>query len=330
MKKEFMLAVFLFAVILGISLALTVTQSDPAEDSPAAFCPVDMQDVIASAQGDVYDMSGTDEDTYETPDFNYLVTYSVRGDEITDPQYLSVPDDLKDEQADTDLQTSAWRIFAEVIPAQDRAMVVQYRSFTDGYENILAAVDQTEGDLTQWVLDIDIADLQDPDSLLFTLIHEFAHILTLNASQVTPDREVYDNWNDPVLLIEKAAACPTYFTGTGCSHADSYIHAFYRRFWADIEPEWSVIDAMQYEDDLLAYYEALYQFYESHPGQFVDDYAVTHPAEDIAESFTYFVFSPRPSGVTLSEQKINFFYGYPELVRLREDILSGVCESVLK
>ncbi|HNO32524.1 MAG TPA: hypothetical protein PKI78_12115, partial [Anaerolineales bacterium] len=327
-KKEFLPAALLFAVILAVSLALTVNGADGAGEGKAAYCPVGMQAVIASAQGDVYDMSGAE--SYESPAFNYLVTYTVEGDDISDPQYDDVPGDLHDEQADAGLQLNAWRIFTDLIPAPERAMVAEYRPFTDGFENTLAAVDQTESDLTQWTLDIDIADQQDPASLLFTLIHEYAHILTLNDSQVTPDREVYENWDDPVLLKEKAAACPTYFTGTGCSHADSYINAFYLRFWADVEPEWSVIDEMQYADDLLPYYDALYRFYKTHPGRFIDDYAVTHPAEDIAESFTYFVFAPRPNGVTLKEQKINFFYGYPELVQLRGQILNGACESVLK
>jgi len=52
---------------------------------------------------------------------------------------------------------------------------------------------------------------------------------------------------------------------------------------------------------------------------------VTHPAEDIAESFTYFVFTPKPTGNSIKEQKIAFFYEYPELVKLRSDILNGAC-----
>jgi len=323
MKKEFLLAAALFTLILGASLVLVVSKAGGAGDPAPILCEAGMRNVIASAQGNVYDMGGAD--SYEAPDFNYLVAYAVQGSDLIDPQYAEVPADLKDEQGDAELQLSAWRIFTNLIPASERAIVAEYRPFTDGFENTLAAVDQTEADLTLWVLDIDLADLQNTDSLLFTLIHEYAHILTLNATQVIPDREVYENWNDPILLKEKAAACPTYFTGTGCSYADAYINVFYQRFWADIEPEWSDIDAMQYADDLLPYYAALFQFYKAHPGRFIDDYSVTHPAEDIAESFAYFIFYPRPDGVTLREQKINFFYGYPELVHLREEILNNAC-----
>jgi hypothetical protein len=87
------------------------------------------------------------------------------------------------------------------------------------------------------------------------------------------------------------------------------------------------VDALQYTGDLMAYYNALYQFYQAHSAEFVDDYAATHPTEDIAESFTYFVFSPKPAGASIKEQKIKFFYEYPELVQLREGILSGICSS---
>jgi hypothetical protein len=57
----------------------------------------------------------------------------------------------------------------------------------------------------------------------------------------------------------------------------------------------------------------------------VDDYATTHPTEDIAESFAYFVFSPEPTGDSIKDQKIAFFYEYPELVKLRQSILQGGC-----
>ena len=50
------------------------------------------------------------------------------------------------------------------------------------------------------------------------------------------------------------------------------------------------------------------------------DYAATDPSEDIAESFTYFVLWPRQGGGSVWEQKLDFFYGYPELVELRAGI----------
>ena len=290
-----------------------------------AFCAISTDQVFKSGLGDVYDYEGVT--GFSEPDFHYLASYTVEGNALKDPSLLNVPADLQDEQKDIALQNKAWGLFTALIPAQSRSMVTQFNVFTDGYSNTLAAVDQSSGAPSQWMLEVDIADLEDRNALIFTMIHEYAHLLTLNASQVTPDLELLNAPEDIELQKEKSAACPNYFTGTGCSHADSYIQFFYTRFWVDINDEWAQVDAMQYDsEDDVPYYNALYDFYLAHQDQFVGDYAVTHPTEDIAESFTHFVFSPRPSGNSIREQKLAFFYEFPELRQLREDILNGACK----
>lgn len=316
------LSVLVFFFLGGLFLGRR--SLSPLSAESYAACALFMDHVIESGQGDVYNFQGVTE--FEEPETHYLVTYSVDGNSLVDPALKAVPTNLRDEQDNSALQNEAWEIFTELIPAQDRRMVTQFNIFTDGYSNTLAAVDQSEQDLSDWVLEVDIADLEDKDALAFTMIHEYAHLLTLNDSQVSPDAETVNDPYNLELQKEKTAACPTYFTGTGCSHTDSYIQAFYNRFWADIYIEWEKVDALQYEtDDFIPYYNALYDFYLAHQDQFVGDYAVTHPAEDIAESFTHFVFSSRPVGNSIKEQKIAFFYEYPELIQLREEILKGAC-----
>jgi len=323
-KKEFTLSLFLLTVILALALA-AAKQFAPAAPNTEAACPVSMSAVIVSAQGSVYNMEGADS---AEPDFYYLVYYSAQGDSISSPAYESVPSAAQAAQQDSAAQQEAWQIFTDIIPAQNRQMVNQYAAFTDGYSNTLAAVEQDPQDITRWILGIDPADLEDKDALLFTLVHEYAHLLTLNAEQVIPDQALVEEWNNPQLLKEKAALCPNYFTGTGCSYPNSYVQTFYDRYWAgEIENEWKAIDALQYEKDLAPYYEALYQFYLAHSDEFLDDYSVTHPTEDIAEAFAYFVFTPKPTGNSVKEQKIAFFYDYPELVELRGAILNSICES---
>jgi hypothetical protein len=320
MKKENILAFILFIAILFLMLGLSASQF-PAEQTVEAACAATQIDIIAGAQGDVY--GGVD---FAEPDSYYLVTYVVQDDTLMQPKYEPVPEDLTGAQRDFARQHEAWHVFANLIPLENRQMVAQYNVFTDGFDNTLAAVDQISDDPTHWVLEIDIADLADKNLLTFTLIHEYAHILTLNATQMEPDQELVNDPYNPDLQIKKSAACPNYFTGMGCSHADAYINIFYKRFWTDINDEWEKTDALQYDtEDYTPYYKSLHQFYTAHQDQFVDDYAVTHPAEDIAESFTYFVFAPKPTGNSIKEQKIAFFYEYPELVRLRENILNRVC-----
>ncbi len=323
MQKHFALAATLLALITLALLGLTAWGAANRAAAPA--CSAQLTDILAAAQGEVYNMEGYEE--YEEPQLAYLVVYPAQGEELGEPVFEEdVPAALKDEQADAALQKEAWRLFADLVPAQRREMISAYRVFTDGEGNTLAAVEQDAEDPARWFLDVDAADIADRASLVSTLIHEYAHLLTLNDSQVTPDAEVLKNWNDPDLLQEKAAACPRYFTDTGCSRPNSYMQAFYERFWREAADEWAQTNAMQYEtEDLTPYYKALYQFYLERADQFVDDYAVAHPTEDIAESFMYFILSPKPTGNSIREQKIKFFYEYPELRELRESILNGIC-----
>lgn len=327
MNKTMTFLVILLVVSVTVVFGYWIGTRTPrpmSDTSSDAVCAVSPTAVIASAQGDVY---GGEETVTVSPDSHYLVYYEVSGNDIVSPEYVSsISSDLLDEQKDAVRQDQAWQIFTHLIPPEDRQMVVRFNIFTDGFENTLAAVDQQADDPSKWMLEFDIADLEDKDALLFTMIHEYAHLLTLNATQVIPDQAIVDDPLNYDLQLEKAAACSNYFTGTGCSYADSYINAFYDRFWLDIAPEWEPINALYFDNERqLEYYSLLHEFYLSHPGQFVDDYSVTHPTEDIAESFAYFVFSPKPTGNSIKEQKIAFFYGYPELVELREYILNGAC-----
>ena len=313
--------------LLGIGLAVGYTTgrrfTTHFTDTALPTCPDVLADIIQSAKGNVYEI---EDPNYVEPESYDLVTYSVIGNEITSPFYASsLPADVLDEQRDLTSQKEAWRVFTSIIPSENRRMVTEYLVFTDGNDNTLAAVDQTADDLTHWILEVDIADLSNRDALLFTLIHEYAHLLTLNDSQVDIDEDVFHDPANSSLLEDKAAACPYYFTGGGCSHSNSYIHRFYQRFWVSIDPEWKKIDALQYADDLSPYYDGLFNFYLKHQDQFVDDYATTHPAEDIAETFAYFIFSPKPRQESIANEKILFFYEFPELVNLRRQIVNQVC-----
>ena len=117
----------------------------------------------------------------------------------------------------------------------------------------------------------------------------------------------------PVMFI-----CPD----EGCSRDNSYLNQFVNEFWPDdLYNEW---DEIQYEEDDDTYYDMLDAFYVKYQNQFVTDYAATNPEEDIAESWTYFVLQPKPDGNTIAEQKVLFFYDFPELVELRNEIASRV------
>jgi hypothetical protein len=306
-----------------------ITQIPAAEiptetPSEIASCPVITHKIIEVnstilEQGDseTMDFGGRDEDNT-----TYLVTYLVSGDKINDPYYEDIPADLKDEQDDTAAHQKLWDYFAALIPLENRRDLAEFSVMTDGPDNVLAAVAQTYTDPTLWELEVDIADSQDYYYLSYTLVHEFAHLLTLGPDQVLPSEAIFNNPENNDIYLNEVSACSNFFPGEGCANSGSYINQYYNQFWAGIYEEWNAIN-LEEDDDI--YYQRLDDFYYKYQDQFLTDYAATHPAEDIAEAFSFFVFSEMPAGDTIAGQKILFFYNYPELVDLRAHILSNLC-----
>lgn len=290
-----------------------------------AACPVITNQII-EANTPVDLSNDTARDFNNAPDeedeTTYIVTYLVSGDEIGDPYYENIPADLQDEQDDAAAHQGLWNYFTALIPLEYRPTIAEFSIMTDGEENVLAAVAQTYDDPNLWALEVDIADTDDYYYLTFTLIHEFAHLFTLAPDQVAPSLPIFNNPDDNDIYLDEVSACSTFFPGEGCSNPDSYINAFYEEFWTDIYDEWNEINLIEDEGK---YYDALDEFYARYEDQFLTDYSVTHPAEDIAEAFGFFIFAEQPGGDTIAEQKILFFYQYPELVELRGEILANTC-----
>lgn len=284
----------------------------------AMSCPAITNEIIDLA---VYGSEG-DEDLLDEE--LVLVSYTVDGDEILDPAYEDVPDDFLEQQEDTELHQQLWDYYIVLIPAEQRGIIAEYAITTDGTGGTLASVAQTTYDPNLWMLNIDIADTANYYELTSTLVHEFAHVLTLGPDQVVPSLAVFNNPEDNDIYLQELSACPNYFPGEGCANADSYIDDFYFQFWEELRDEW---DPINLEEDEDARTELLDEFYSRYEDRFVTSYAATNPEEDIAESFTFFVFSSQPVGDTIAEEKILFFYNYPELVEFRAMILNNMCTS---
>jgi hypothetical protein len=282
-----------------------------------ASCPQLLSDIMDAAS----DYRGSNKKADKQ---RFLVMYRVNGDRISNPIYESVPTNLKDEQQDRTRHEALWNYFAAIIPAEQRNFVSGFSIFTDGKGHILAAVTQDYRDPKQWDLDMDIADSSDSYNLTFTLIHEFGHLLTLNAKQVTPSRPIFNHPDDPRIVQQEVDACSQYFPGEGCSTPSSYINVFYDRFWTRIYEEWKQIDEKK-EQDEDKYYRLLDKFYDKYKDRFVTDYAATSPEEDMAETWAFFILAPKPQGGSIADQKVLFYYRYPELVDLRGQILNRLC-----
>ena len=161
------------------------------------------------------------------------------------------------------------------------------------------------------------------------MIHENAHILSLGSSQSDNDDPysstgIDDLYEEPYtelieIVQEKEDACaPNYYTDvSGCMKNNSYMNKFFQEFWVDIYPsfkwfyEFDDYDKFEDHNDL---------FYQKYKTQFVTWYAATNPDEDFAESFTIFVLKEKPTKSTIADQKILFFYDFPELVEMRDFI----------
>ncbi|MDP1716398.1 MAG: hypothetical protein Q8L41_16805 [Anaerolineales bacterium] len=293
------------------------TEEPVLKEAPS--CPVITDQILALAvSGD----NDVEENLLESE--ITLVTYSLSGDELIDPFYEEVPSDLQDEQNDEQTHRQVWDYFRAVVPASERERIGEYSIITDGQGGTLAAVSQTQSDPNLWALQVDIADTGNYYELTYTLLHEFGHLITLGSDQVPPSLAVFNNPDDDNIYFEEASACPDYFPGEGCANPHSYINDFYNQFWTDIHEEWNEINL---EEDSDNYYEKLDEFYYKYEDQFVASYAATSPEEDIAEAFAFFIFSHEPAGDTVVEQKVLFFYHYPELVELRANLLGNLCIS---
>ena len=206
------------------------------------------------------------------------------------------------------LHKQLWERVQKIVPKEYMNMIVAFDLSSDGFGGMAASVVNVDDEATQWIFNYDPADVigdngkYDQDLIDETMVHEFGHILTLNHTQ---------------LMKERNEKSTTYTTDEGTMKKESYLNSFYQKFWKDIVQDYRLKDEEyeSYDVDKL---------YDAESDQFVTDYAATNPAEDIAESFAFFITKDKPSNNKGSNAKINFFYEYPELVKMRDEIRSNI------
>lgn len=131
-------------------------------------------------------------------------------------------------------------------------------------------------------------------------VHEFSHIISYEEIAHRPKKN--------------HSSCHAFFDEFGCPPANSYLLDFIDEFWSEDD-----LDTLLKTGDP----ERVWTSQEIR-NDFVTDYAATHPAEDFAESFTFFVFEERVEEDTLSIEKTNYFYQFPALVELRKEIRNNL------
>lgn len=199
-----------------------------------------------------------------------IAAYAVAGDRL----------DLEPENGDEQYYAWLWERFAWIIPSEWREMIASFEVYD--HADVMAYVVQNEDDYEKWTYAANQVQATYETERVMTDIHEFGHLLSLNAGQVDPYAEADD--------------CDTYMLDEGCPAEDAYIYRFYEQFWEQGE--------------------------DSDDSHYVTEYAMSSVYEDFAESWSYFVMTPRPAGDSVAERKVAFFYDYEELVNLKASILA--------
>jgi hypothetical protein len=248
-----------------------------------------------------------------------LVYYDIKDGQLGDPEFLHVPDTFKAFQQDTAAHRVLWDYASSLLPSSQKKWIDQFVIFSSSsYSGWVAPAGANQDDRSRWTLGMELNYAQNPIDVTYTLVHEYGHLITLNTDQI-PASDFYYGW------YQNTAVCKQFLSPDGCSTPDSYVNRFYDLFWKDIFEEWQVdVDrpVVNSSEEIRVLVE---KFYDKHPELFVRDYAATNLYEDMAESFMLFVLSPRPSGDSIVDQKIRFFYDYPELVSVRQQMIQGIC-----
>ena len=199
------------------------------------------------------------------------------------------------EPAATGVAADVWNQFVRMVGADVAGgSIIQYRAGDAPRSDLLAYVYQ-DLDPQYWTLAVNLSTADDPQLMIATLIHEYAHVFSF-------DDDDFDR---------KATSCATLDLFEGCAAPDSYLYEFYDRFWSGYT---DAVDVENLDPD------AAWEFYLDNEDDFVSDYAATNLGEDFAESFMTFVIEESFEGPGVAAQKLRFFEKYPELVDLREHI----------
>ena len=118
--------------------AAPFVENEPKSDMPSGylpttevhFCPA-VTDRILDVATQFYEEDVGDENGEEPPQL-YLVTYSVSGDQISDPYFEDVSTDLAGFQEDETSHQGIWDTFITLIPLGERSSLAEYSIVTDG------------------------------------------------------------------------------------------------------------------------------------------------------------------------------------------------------
>ncbi|NKX09820.1 recombinase family protein [Bacillus cereus] len=272
----------------------------------------------------------------EDDNYFFLASYYIDGDEIVDPYFEKIErkrlnkvfaedkeakEEVLQQRQDRGYHEDLWDMYRTLIPAKYRGNITEFDLITDGYDGVVAHVMPSMENPKDWTLSLDTLDSAvNIDEVMKTLIHETAHVLTLGHKQIPVDENYVKAFEEDKDISTYRNKCGNLFLQEGCAKGKSYINQFYNSFWKPIEQEWTEKKVEESEETQI-------EFFKEKQDEFVSQYGTTNVAEDIADTFTAFILQDSKKvkeGTELKYKKIAFFYQFPELVKMRAEVLSGL------
>lgn len=239
-----------------------------------------------------------------------ITLYQIENKTLTNPYNYNVTGELYTAQQDTSKHQEIWELVLKSVPEEYLARINQFEIFwgETSLQNARGYV-QPSADLTTWKLAMAI-DYAYPDGIfngdnetLLTTLHEFAHILTLNETQI--DETVSENGCDNYFPDYPKSGFARY----GCSFNDSYLNQFYNTFW---KTQW---EQAQNDGTINT---STYYFYNEYPEQFATNYAGTTPSEDLAETYMFYILNYTVDK-TIAQEKIDYFKNFTEFEAIKAE-----------
>lgn len=286
MKKRITLILFLFIALLSACNSSKAETTDPV--SAPAQTEQDTGTANTAVKATFPDYIPYDCEAVTTEPTNANRVFCINQDDT-----FRTLDGKDGRPSDVALLT---RILA-VFPRRMRERIIEVEFSEEDLAEGVAGVMDANGDGIHWTMWVNTnSESNDSEQeLMETIAHELMHYLTLNNTQRSDDKQ---SCGEAINVLEYCPKDGTVFK--------DYIN----RFWQPIWKDWGSGDYNDYYDD--------------HPDDFVSPYAVTDPGEDIAESFSMFVFNEKPANLSLiKDQKVDYFWQFPEFVTVREEIRSN-------
>ncbi len=248
-----------------------------------------------------------------------LFCYSVSGNTLTPISSISESKGIL--RNDTAKHRLMWERLTNLIPLELRENNLEIIAFDGTVESTIlgAVISKSSTEWNKWTMFLSIEgafsingvftdDILDySGSFTHTVIHEFAHIFTLQTGQIESLTRESCDMSRFYLIPEEA-----------CANTNSYINQNFQRFWRSFyskHQEYAVLDNPTKFEGLFS----------ENRSSFVTRYAFTNPVEDIAEVFTFFIrYQSLPSNFLNGGEKIALLYENPSLVDLRNKIRKNI------